>query len=357
MKVSWVLSDEERHRRFNKFHKSGTGKNETHNSAVQKFNSQKSSLVLQPSFAFTMEEVNVLNNVLSKFDICKDTFVHNLITMSKTAVASLIQHAYDIRTIEYQEFQCIMKTIYLILVNTVIPQFSEMETISYVDRDIITKNQTIKVFKSQLCMDYDKENEMSDLVKQENIDYESEEVEELVLKNSQGVKLNCVEKSLSCPIKRQVRMMSLDKTLMNSLGIEHKLSNLNLEDSCPKLPKYQDLYRNNWARDPNIEKLHRELTFKVARWPILNQQHDPKMIALMTTILIFNAETPGLVDRGSVEKVQLKYLLLLQRYLKSQLQNSMEANQKFLEAMYILSYTRDLRDLEDHHVNKSKIIC
>ena len=45
-------------------------------------------------------------------------------------------------------------------------------------------------------------------------------------------------------------------------------------------------------------------------------QLDFNMVILMTLMLMFNADFDGLVNKKIVENVQLKYSMLLQRYLR-----------------------------------------
>ena len=77
------------------------------------------------------------------------------------------------------------------------------------------------------------------------------------------------------------------------------------------------------------------------------------MIGLLTFILLFNADFYALQNRDRVEKIQLKYIMILQRYLRSRLSPE-AANNKFLEAMMLISHTREAFEItsEDETDNK-----
>ena len=66
----------------------------------------------------------------------------------------------------------------------------------------------------------------------------------------------------------------------------------------------------------------------------------------MTVILLFYPDFNPLLNAKVVEPIHLKYVLLLQRYLKHKLSLS-AANNKFLEAMHLISYTRELWELNN----------
>jgi hypothetical protein len=63
------------------------------------------------------------------------------------------------------------------------------------------------------------------------------------------------------------------------------------------------------------------------------------MIGLLTFILLFNADFYTLQNRDRVEKIQMKYIMVLQRYLRSRMSPE-AANTKFLEAMMLISHAR-----------------
>jgi hypothetical protein len=90
-------------------------------------------------------------------------------------------------------------------------------------------------------------------------------------------------------------------------------------------------------------------------------QFDCSLALLLTLILLFNPDFNPLLTRSVVEPIQLKYVILLQRYLRwdkvrlelftfSLFRYKMcpeMANKKFLEAMLLLSYTRELREINN----------
>ena len=104
-----------------------------------------------------------------------------------------------------------------------------------------------------------------------------------------------------------------------------------------RLPSYEKLFPDNWAGDSQAEERHRDAVHKIVNWSkdkdgkhkveyhynlfIFSYnyfQFDCSMVDLMTLILAFNADFYTLVDRGKIEKIQTKYIMLLQRYLRCQ---------------------------------------
>lgn len=68
------------------------------------------------------------------------------------------------------------------------------------------------------------------------------------------------------------------------------------------------------------------------------------MVILMTLMLMFNTDFDGLINKTLVENIQLKYSMLLQRYLRSKMAPEL-ANKKFLEAILLLSYTKEVWEM------------
>jgi len=137
--------------------------------------------------------------------------------------------------------------------------------------------------------------------------------------------------------------ISRDPKTVNSLGLEELLSRLDLSKNVEETrrPEYKELYPENWVADAKIREQHQETVNKIVRWPRdENNQFDPLMVALMTLILAFHADFYTLVNRERVEKVQLKYIIILQRYLKSKLKPE-TSNTKFLDAMLLIDQTRE----------------
>lgn len=138
-----------------------------------------------------------------------------------------------------------------------------------------------------------------------------------------------------------------------------EVENPNMVEIITKLPvkisptilSYEELYPDNWANNKEKEDRHRELVKKLQRWPTDEKnQLDYSLVFLMTTILLFNSDYNPLLTRSIVEPIQLKYVILLQRYLRYKMNPEM-ANKKFLEAMLVLSYTKELWEINNLHAN------
>ena len=84
MKPSWVLSDEERNRRFNKFNKLN-GKNVKSANTDTTVSKKGSNFVRVPEIyiTFTLEEQKMIEYIKSKFDFCRQSWLRNLMMIGK----------------------------------------------------------------------------------------------------------------------------------------------------------------------------------------------------------------------------------------------------------------------------------
>ena len=83
MKPSWVLSDEERNRRFNKFNKVKSVNPEDRKSRP----ATASQLRLPELYmTFTMEEQKLIDDIQKKFKFCQQAWLRNLLKFGKFAV-------------------------------------------------------------------------------------------------------------------------------------------------------------------------------------------------------------------------------------------------------------------------------
>ena len=52
------------------------------------------------------------------------------------------------------------------------------------------------------------------------------------------------------------------------------------------------------------------------RYNVMIFQFDTTMVVLMTLILVFHADFYTLINRDKLEKIQMKYIMILHRYLR-----------------------------------------
>ena len=55
------------------------------------------------------------------------------------------------------------------------------------------------------------------------------------------------------------------------------LDRLNLQESPPSMPAYDDLYPPKWANNEELEKRHLDLMLKIKKWP-RNGENEVKLI-------------------------------------------------------------------------------
>lgn len=341
MKVSWVLSDEERNRRFNKFNKAGPMKSVN---VVDKYN-RIQTRIPDPYMDFTIEESSMIEEIHSKFKVSKENWLFNLMTLNKGAFANFIESAYDLGPLKYKNWRVLEDAFEIFFVKTTVPQFKEVEQLPFYDKSQMLSGNNPRIahsFKSALCWRPDPElDRVPSTYCNEGV-WDNEEDEK-------KPELSDEDRDNMCPMKRQLKNLAENKPLMEDLGLEEKLGKLNINQARVRLPEYKDVYYNNWAGDPKIEARHRMINKKIQAWPRNEKNEmDPNMVLLMTVILLFNPETTNIVEREKVESLQLKYILLLQRYLKSKMQPRF-ANTKFLEGMLLISFSKEMWDLSRMH--------
>ena len=142
-----------------------------------------------------------------------------------------------------------------------------------------------------------------------------------------------------------MRALAQDENLVKTLELEGLISRLDLssDSSETRRPSYKELYPAGWATDTQAELVHREALTKIVNWPIdhnrkvNNQgnywlkiptvptvvlfwkylfQFDYQMACLLLFIIAVNADFYILENKKMVENIQMKFTMILQRYLR-----------------------------------------
>ena len=66
----------------------------------------------------------------------------------------------------------------------------------------------------------------------------------------------------------QVKELAASKYDVENLELSKMLEELDLQESIPRMPAYDDLYPEHWANNGNLERRHRELMLKIKKWPM-----------------------------------------------------------------------------------------
>jgi len=320
MKPSWVLSDEERNRRFNKFNKINMKSVNTSDKQLKKV---PTSRIPELYMAFTMEEQKMLDDVHTKFQVCQKTWLKNLLLLDRNAGVNLIEAAYKVAPLKIKTWKTLSTSFHLYFVQNVVPKFLEVANLPTYDKSKIIHGRNSGVahlFKSSQC---------------------------LKMAPNKNQEVVCKKETDVCPIQKQVLDITSNPDMVESLDLTNIMSRLSLKDTTPTFPTYQEIFPEKWANDRKVEERHLEIMRRIQSWPKdENNEIDYNLVILMTLMLIFNADYEGLVNRSIVEKVQLKYTVLLQRYLRSKMSSEV-ANRKFLEAMLILSFTSEIWEMNE----------
>jgi len=316
MKPSWVLSDEERNRRFNKFNKLNiktAGSNEKH---VRKNPVMRIPEIYMP---FTIEEQKSLEDIHNKFSVCQKTWLKNLLLLDRNAGVNMIEAAFKVAPLKFQTWKVLEKAFQIYFSQNVVPKFIDVDNMSTHDKGQILNGQNTgmaHLFKSSQC---------------------------LRIETPGPPPLVCKSETM-CPMQKQVSDIVTNQEFIESLDLSQMMSRLNLAE-VPKFPSYQQIFPEKWANNKDVEQRHMEIINRIQNWPRSDTKElDYNMVILMVLMLIFNADYEGLINKALVESVQLKYSMLLQRYLRSKMAPEL-ANKKFLEAILLLSYTKEVWDM------------
>ena len=119
-------------------------------------------------------------------------------------------------------------------------------------------------------------------------------------------------------------------------------------DVAPAALQYKQIYSSPWAPNIELERRHEELTQKICQWPVKNTGENVKVDNVMVTCLgqclMFNTDFITLKDPKRVNKVQMRYIKLLQRYLKSRHDISY-ANTHLHNGLMIGSFAREAMEI------------
>ena len=66
-----------------------------------------------------------------------------------------------------------------------------------------------------------------------------------------------------------MKELAASKYDVENLELSQMLEELDLKESIPRMPAYDDLYPKNWANNDDLERRHRELMRKIKLWPII----------------------------------------------------------------------------------------
>merc|ERR1712233_207757 len=331
MKTSWVLSDEERNRRFNKLNK--INMKSVSSDKSQTIKKAPPSRLSELYMAFTLEEQLQLENIQNKFkgQYCNDTWLKKLLLLNRDAGINLIESAYRVKPIKYETWTWLVQSWSMEFSQNILPHFTKGHNIPSREFSQLINGTNLYVahtFKTSLC------------IQLPCIKKESEDV-------SRGVSENAGKGG--CPMSRQVKELAASKYDVENLELSKMLEKLDLKESIPTMPAYEDLYPEHWANNDELERRHRDLMLKIKLWPINDKnEFDCNLVLMMMLILFFDTHANSLAKSENVGKIQLKYSLLLQRYLKSRMVVE-HANRKFLEAMLLLSETRELYEMNQLH--------
>merc|ERR1712012_835918 len=234
MKTSWVLSDEERNRRFNKFNK--INMKSVNSDKHQTIKKVPPSRLSELYMAFTLEEQQVLEKIQNTFkgQYCNDTWLQKLLLLNRDAGINLIESAYKVKPIKYETWTWLVQSWSMAFSQNILPHFTAGHNIPSREFSQLINGTNLYVahtFKTSLCVNIP------------SIKKESDDV-------SRGVADNAGKGG--CPMSRQVKELAANKYEDSELS--RMLDRLNLQESTPSMPAYDDLCPPHWANNEELEK-------------------------------------------------------------------------------------------------------
>jgi len=294
MRITWVLSQQERERRF-----------------VKNRSKVKMTKSLVP--CFTVEEKLVLGNISSSFEF---PWLENLFIYNQEAAKHLLEFTFFGKELNLQAWKHLCDSMLLDYNQTVMPKFRDM--VSDMPNSqfyllCLHSVPLVRFFRCCFAMKLPHSNSMSS-----------------------KPYLDSVEAQVSSLLKYQEIYNNLDFDIIESLSRIQTF-----DESSVQIVPYETLFQDKTNEERNLRVMK-----KVQDWPqTTSGQQIPHLISLMCIILAFSViDVLNDVSAKIVENVQLHYTITLQRYLKSHL-SEREANDKFLEAMLLIG---DLQVIRNH---------
>ena len=150
--------------------------------------------------------------------------------------------------------------------------------------------------------------------------------------------------------------MSYGLNHRNDPGVEsllQEMGKLNLEDKKSAWA-YDMIYFSPWAPCADIEERHLKLTRRICMWPRMKKGGENKIdrsqLALLTMILLLSKDGidlectfENMVHLRAAEENQIKFVMMLHRYLKDKYPNDEElVNTSLANGLMIVSQAKEL---------------
>ena len=224
MKPSWVLSDEERNRRFNKLNKGSSSQNPTKS-------------VTELYMKFTKEEQNVLDGVCKRFHFDRVIWLSNLFRLNREAGLNILEATFTIAPLRMPNHIVFEEAFHLYFVTNIVPKFLENSALPSKDIGQILNGQNSQIAHLFKISQF---------------------------KTNETRKANI--KQLDTEVKKEVSDMVTRFREVDNSNMVEMISKLPTKIG-PTLFSYDELYPENWANNKEMEERHREIIKKVQGWP------------------------------------------------------------------------------------------
>lgn len=292
MRVTWVLSSEERARRFTK--------------AAPKDDTMALPLSKPLVVHFSTEEQLMMEHVDSKFEM---PWLEYFFLYNRLAALNWIEYTFCNKDLDLRTWKVLGDSMSSNFSEILMPKLQELWSteLSPESRNVLCSRSSKLVNFFRGCF-----------------------AVRVPLESCQGTKPYLTSLRGQVPAFLDNQRDVLDLETINSLSRNGVLDECNINViSCNEL----------YSGDERIVPLVR----KVQRWPLASDGHwIPHLISLMSLILMFSlVQTSDFYSQKLFERNQLHYSLIMQRYLRFHLRHEREANEKFLEAMLLIADVKE----------------
>ena len=143
-------------------------------------------------------------------------------------------------------------------------------------------------------------------------------------------------------------MFGVQTVLPAILQIPNTCSNTSSTSNTSSSIGYHRVFSSPWAPHIEIEEKHFQISRVITRWARQSSTQivDQFQLVLLTIILFLSCDDTTSLDhnqKAKIEQIQLKYILMFQRYLK--VVHPKEANRKFVGGLMLLHHSKELEQL------------
>jgi len=288
MKTTWVLTEEERKLKFE-----GKGKRKR-SSSIGNGDNQEGILKASNNSALLQDDLAHIGNFVEASGYWETSKVNDMNTELIRKIIRMIAFRADLDQVGQEQLQAVMVT----RVKKFANKLTEFHSLCTSDKDKILSHNLPLVVTLSTCSMFSPNllwtNQLSPLIGSGEVD------------------------------KLDTKLRTLNVTGLDSLEMT-----------------YRQFFNRQTMNDED-ERCFIELIADIGSW-----QQDPTELVLLSLTILFSPDLLDLTDRRKVEHVQLKFAVLLQKYLNYRHNSDLsQARSRFARGMMVVSKCREMDRLE-----------